>query len=204
MDFERAEDLFRQLADMVDYPIFEDTPRYDVSATLAVTSMQFGASVRVLCAEGLLLGAATVLRSQFEAVVRSVWALYRATDGQIGKLSVELSAEAQQAGKTLPSVYEMMNELEKFPQLANLLISLKEFKESSWMPLNSFTHSGIHAVHWTKNEPSPKVLGSVFRASNGMNLLAFMHLGILTGQPTVQSEMIAVTASFSSCLPERR
>jgi hypothetical protein len=204
MDFERAEALFRQLAEMVDYPLFEDTQRYEVSATLAVTSMHFGSAVRVLCAERQLIGAATVLRSQFEAVVRSVWALHRATDEQLEMLSAELSAEAEVAGKKLPSVNAMMIALERFPQLAKLLVSLQEFKDSSWVPLNSFVHSGIHAVHWTRYESPPKLLDNVFRVSNGLNLLAYMHLGFLTGQRQSQAEMVAVTAAFSSCLPGRR
>jgi hypothetical protein len=204
MDLRRAEDLFEQLSNIVDYPLFEDSPRVNLSATLAVSSMQFAAAVRVLCAEGLLLGASTTLRSQFEALVRSVWALHRATEQQIERLSADLNPESQQASKNIPLANEMLAELQKFPQLANLLVSLNEFKDSSWLPLNSFVHSGIHAVHWTKNEAPPQLIDQLFRMSNALALLAFQSIGILTGRPRIQSEIIAATACYSSCLPKHR
>jgi len=204
MDLSRAEELIRELSDIVDYPLFNESPRITLSATLAVSSLQFAAATRALCANGFLLGSGATLRSQFEAVVRSVWVLHRATDHQINCLSADLNYESQQASKNIPMVQEMLIELEKFPHLVNLLISLKEFKESSWLPLNSFVHSGIHAVHWTRNEVPPQLLDQTFRASNGLALLAFQGIGILTGQPGIQSELIAVTASFSSCFLKHR
>jgi len=204
MDLHRAEELFEQLSNIVDYPLFEDSPRVHLSATLAVSSMQFAAAVRFLCAEGLLLGASTTLRSQFEALVRSVWALHRATEQQIERLSADLNPESQQASKNIPLANEMLTELQKLPQLANLIVSLNEFKKSSWLPLNSFVHSGIHAVHWTRNEAPPQLLDQLFRISNGLVLLAFQSIGILTGRLGIQSEIIAVTTCYSSCLPKHR
>jgi hypothetical protein len=204
MDFKRAEELLNHLADIVDLPLYEDSPRLELSHILAISSLHFAASIRILCSENLALGSASLLRSQFEALVRSVWALHRATDLQIEKLSSQLSIESQQATKNIPSLAEMMTELEKFPQLENLLLPLKEFKESSWLPLNSFVHSGIHAVHWTKHEAPPQLLDQMFRASNGLAMLAFMNIAILTGQPGLQKDIIAITASFSSCLPSHR
>ena len=204
MDLSRAEELIRQLADVVDYPLFDNSHRINLSATLAVSSLQFATATRALCASGLLLGASATLRSQFEAVVRSVWALHRATDYQINCLSADLNHESQQASKNIPSVHTMLVELEKFPHLANLLTSVKEFKDSSWLPLNSFVHSGVHAVHWTRNEAPPQLLDQTFRASNGLTLIAFQGIGILTGRPGIQSELFAVTASFSSCFLKPR
>lgn len=204
MDLSRADEPLDELSKIVDYPLFEESPRIVLCATLSGSSMHFAASVRVLCTQGFLLGASATLRSQFESVVRSVWALHRATEGQVEKLSADLNLESQQASKNIPQVNVMMTELEKVPQLANLLVALKEFKESSWLPLNSFVHSGIHAIHWTKNDAPPKLLDQFFRASNGLALLAFQNLGILTGRPGIQSEIIRASACYSSCLPIRR
>jgi hypothetical protein len=204
MDLNSAEDLYNKLLQIVDHPLYENSQRIQLSATLSGSSMQFAAAVRVLCAHDFLLGASAALRSQFESVVRSVWALHRATDEQVEKLSAELSHETQQASKNIPSVNIMMIELEKIPNLANLLISLKEFKESSWLPLNSFVHSGIHAIHWTKNVAPVELIEQVFRISNGLALLAFQNLGILTGLPGIQTEIISTAASYSGCLPTGR
>lgn len=204
MDITRAEELLSHLVDLVDLPLYDDSDRLLLSRTLAISSLQFAASVRRLCESHLALGTATVLRSQFEAVVRAAWAYHRASDSQVQRLWSDLSIESQQATKNLPQVAEMLGELEKSPQLVNLLSSLREFKDSSWMPLNSFVHSGIHAVHWTRIEPPRDLLDQMFRSSNGLAVLAFQHLAILTGQRELQTEVIAVCATYSSCLPAHR
>ena len=152
----------------------------------------------------MALGSAAVLRSQFEALLRGIWTLHCASDGQVEKLSSSLSTESQQATKNIAQAAEMMGAIEKVPHLSNLLISLREFKDRSWLPLNSFVHSGIHAVHWTKVEPPPALLDQMFRSSNGLAVLAFQHLAILTGRAGLQSEVIAVCAAYSSCLPRPR
>lgn len=204
MDLDHTEQLFNKLAEIVAHPLYDESPRITLAATLAVSSMQYAASVRVLCVHGLLLGASTAIRSQFEALVRSAWALHCATDQQVDQLTTALSKESLQTSKNIPMAYEMLRELEAAPQLRGLLVALNEFKDSSWLSLNSFVHAGLHAVHWTRNPPPPQLLEQLFRMSNGLALLAFQCLGILTGRPDIQGEIVAATASFSSCLPERR
>ena len=204
MDTARAEELISHLADVVDLPPFEGSNRILLSRTLAISSLHFAASVRHLCDSRLALGSAAVLRSQFEALIRAVWTLHCASDLQVEKLSSHLSTESQQATKNIPQTAQMLGAIEDVPQLANLLISLREFKDSSWLPLNSFVHSGIHAVHWTRFEPPQALLEQMFRSSNGLAVLAFQHLGILTGKPGLQGEIISVCAQYSSCLPAAR
>ncbi|HDX9008350.1 TPA: hypothetical protein RQO53_000740 [Aeromonas dhakensis] len=166
--------------------------------------MQFSDAVRLLCSQGLILGIGATLRSQYEALVRSVWVLYCATDLQVEKLDAVLNAESQQASKNIPTVNAMLGELDKIPQVKNLLVSLYEFKDSSWLPLNSFVHSGIHAVFWTKYKVPPELIEQSFRISNGLNVIAFQGMGILTGRPTIQQEIFSVVAHYSDCLPKAR
>jgi hypothetical protein len=122
----------------------------------------------------------------------------------VEKLSSHLSVESQQTTKNIPMAAEMLGAINDVPNLANLIVSLREFKESSWLPLNSFVHSGIHAVHWTKFEPPQSLLDQMFRSSNGLAVLGFQHLAILTGVPRLQSEVVSACAAYSSCLPAPR
>ena len=204
MDTIQAEELLTNLADIVDFPPFDHSERLLLSRTLAITSLHYAASVRALCANHLAHGAAVVLRSQFEGLVRGVWVYHCASEAQVQKLLSPLSPESQQASKNIPLVNEMLTDLEKQPQLKNLMVALGEFKSSSWLPLNSFVHAGLHAVHWTKWEPPPQLLDQIFRISNGLAVLAFQNLAVLTGRPDLQKKVIAVCASFASCLPVRR
>ncbi|MBR7800118.1 DUF6988 family protein [Undibacterium fentianense] len=204
MDLSRAEELQEVLTSIVDFPIRDCSPKSQLSKTLAVSSLQFAAAIRVLCGSGLVLGAGVTLRAQYEAIVRSVWALYRATESQVQRLSADLTLESQQASKNIPTVNAMIRELENVPQLENLLISLNEFKSSSWGPLNSFVHSGIHVVHWTKNGAPPQLLETIFRSSNGLTLISFQLLGILTGRQYIQSEIFSAATSYGNILPNAK
>ncbi|WP_421242518.1 DUF6988 family protein [Aeromonas enteropelogenes] len=204
MDFIKTEQLFARLREVVDHPIYNDDTRTKLSLTLAISSMQFSDAVRLLCSQGLILGVGATLRSQYEALIRSVWVLYCATDLQVEKLDAVLNVESQQASKNIPTVNTMLGELDKIPQVKNLLVSLYEFKDSSWLPLNSFVHSGIHAVFWTKYKVPPELIEQSFRISNGLNVIAFQGMGILTGRPTIQQEIFSVIANYSDCLPKAR
>ncbi|CAJ1922258.1 DUF6988 family protein [Aeromonas veronii] len=204
MNFIKTDQLFARLSDVVDHPVYDSDSRKRLALTLVISSMQFSNAVRLLCSQGLILGVGTTLRSQYEALVRSVWVLYCATDLQIEKLDAVLNAESQQASKNIPTVNAMLGELDNIPQIENLLISLHEFKESSWLPLNSFVHSGIHAVFWTKYQAPPELIEQLFRISNGLNVLAFQEMGILTGIPNIQNEIFSVIAHYSDCLPKPR
>lgn len=204
MDFIKTDQLFIRLSEVVDHPIYNDDTRTKLSLTLAISSMQFSYAVRLLCSQGLILGIGATLRPQYEALVRSVWVLYCATDLQVGKLDAALNTESQQASKNIPTVNAMLGELDKIPQIKNLLISFHEFKDSSWLPLNSFVHSGIHAVFWTKHKAPPELIEQLFRISNGLNVIAFQEMGILTGRPNIQKEIFSVIAHYSDCLPKPR
>lgn len=205
IDIERSHELFKELEDVIDHPFFDDSEKLKLSVVLTDTSLDFGLSVRLLCLSGQLLGASACLRSQFEALVRSVWAYHCATDDQVSRLSrADLSLETQQGAKKVPLASEMLEALGKLPQLHALNIALREFKDYSWQPLNSFVHSGIHAVHRTRFGAPPQLINQTFRISNGLCFLAYMHLARLTGVPGLQKELIAATACFSSVMPNRR
>ena len=205
VDIDRAHELIEALEDVVDHPFVGDSERLALSLVLAEASFEFAFSVRLLCVSGQLLGASVCLRSQLEALVRSVWAYHCATDNQISRLSKEdLSPETQQQAKNIPQISGMLEDLEKIPNLLGFTAPIREFKDCAWLPLNSFVHSGIHAVHRTKYGAPPPLVVNTFRMSNGFCFLAYNHLGILTGIPGIQNELFSVTASFSSVLPDIR
>ena len=205
IDIDRADKLFGVLSEIVDHPPFDDSPRVLLSATLSFTSLDLGVSVRTLCASDQMIGANVCLRSQFEALIRSIWVLHRATDLQVEKLSTnQLTLDTQQGAKNIPLAAEMLEELNKIPHLEQLTSALNEFKSSAWQPLNSYVHAGLYAVPHTRFGGPPSLLNQIFRMSNGLGMLSFNNLGILTGIPGIQTEIRAALASFSSVLPDYR
>jgi hypothetical protein len=205
IDVARAEKLLAVLADVADRPLYDDSERIELSATLAGTALELAGSVRTLCAADQLLGATVCLRTQFESLVRSVWVLHCASESQIDRLSTnQLTAETAQGAKNIPLAAKMLEEMQQVPNLANLMVALNEFKDSAWHPINSFVHAGLHAVIHTKFGWPSDLVDQTFRISNGLCVLAFTHIGVLTGAPGVQAEVNASTASFSSVLPKHR
>lgn len=199
-----AEEMLNRLADTVDLPMSDDSPRCRVSRTLGITSLHFAASVRAMCEAGLIVGAASVLRSQFESLLRSVWALHCATSKHIEVMQSELTFESERDAKRLPNTALMMIELANLPNLKSLMLALGEFKESSWAALNSFVHAGVHAIHWTRVTPPPGLIDQIFRMSNGLSLLAFQHLAVLTGRADLQGQVISIGLECKACLPRAR
>lgn len=205
IDFEKAHEFFDALEEIVDKPFFDDSEKLKLSVILANTSLGFALSVRLLCVGGELLGSTTCLRSQFEALVRSIWIFHCATDHQVSRLNqTNLSLDAQQAAKNIPQAAEMLCDIEKNPILRHLAVALRDFKDSSWQPLNSFVHSGIHAVHTTRFGAPPQLIDQTFRISNGFCLLTYNHLAVLTGIPDIQKTVMAASAQYHSVLPALR
>jgi hypothetical protein len=54
-----------------------------------------------------------VQRAQFEALVRSVWLLYAATEEKLAKLSATLTLENELAAKNIPQIADMISAIEK-------------------------------------------------------------------------------------------
>lgn len=205
IDIERAEKLIAVLDQASAFPLFDASRRLVLSHDMAVVALEFAASVRMLAHADRLPGAAVCLRSQFEALVRAVWLLHVASEEQLEKLdAVQLTLESQQRSKNLPMLAEMLAALEKKPQLSSLMVLLAEFRTSSWPALNSFVHAGLHAVHRTRFAYPQALLEQAFRSSNGLCLIAYMHMGILGGRAGIQNELIGLSAGFASVLPKLR
>ena len=202
IDIERAHEYFGVLEEIIDHPFFDESEKLRLSVVLADTSLDFALSVRFLCVSEQLLGASTCLRSQFEALVRSVWIFHCATDNQVSRLNQsDLSLETQQGAKNIPQATGMLDDLEKLAHLRALTDALREFKDCAWQPLNSFVHSGIHAVHRTRFGSPPQLIDQTFRISNGFCMLAYNHLAVLTGRPGIQKEIMTATTKFFDVLP---
>ena len=205
IDIERAEKFIDALAQASAFPLFDASRRLVLSHAMAVVALEFAASVRMLAHTDRLLGAAVCLRSQFEALVRAVWLFHVASEEQLEKLDpAQLTLESQQRSKNLPMLASMLDALEQKPQLAPLMVSLAEFRTSSWPALNSFVHAGLHAVHRKRFGYPQALLEQVFRSSNGLCLIAYMHIGILSGVAGIQKDLIGLSAGFASVLPKLR
>ena len=197
--FVQSEALAEDLVQVTALPRYDDSERIRVSDLLCSLAMEHAQSACVLLRNGLLPSALVIHRAQFEAVLRSIWALYAATDSQVAKLAGELSVDSEQAAKGLPSTSVMMEELaNKAPQ--EPYKALSEFKAHNWHALNSYVHAGIHPVQRHQDGYPPPLIYNALLNVNGLMVFAAMQAAILTGVPYQQRQVLKVAERYPDAL----
>jgi hypothetical protein len=178
----------------------DGSPRLTVSHSLCSVALEHAESAKILIVSGNFTSAVGLLRLQYEALVRAMWLRYAASEVDVQKLAAELTQESGRRAEKQPMLSEMLSKLEGEapPEAMGMLL---EFKEYSWKPLNSFVHSGMHAINRHSNGYPPKLLEQTLRASNGVSLMVGMLLVILSDDPTQNGKIPQVQAEFADCLP---
>lgn len=198
--FDESDALAVEMLQLIDLPLFDDSPRIKTSDVACSLSLAHWDSVRTLLRSGLLPSAIVVHRAQFEALARSIWLLYAASDGHLSKLTVTLSLESEQAAKNMPQIAEMMQDLAtKAPPPA--YDSLSRFKENSWKALNSYAHAGIHPIRRHDDGYPVQLLYDVLRNANGLAVVGCMQAAVLSGQQMLQRQILAVASKRPACMP---
>ena len=200
--FEDSSALAADLASLVDEPLFDDSPRIAVADLACSLALEHWHSVRLQLQEGLLPSALVVHRAQFEAIVRSVWLTYAASDADILKLTAKLDLESEQAAKNVSQTLHMMEEIERRapPQAFD---ALSRFKENSWKALNSYAHAGIHPLRRHAEGYPTALVHSVLCNANGLALFSGMQAVVLCGLQPLQRQVIELAAKYPSCAPPK-
>jgi hypothetical protein len=200
---EESDLIADELLSLVDLPLCNDTPRVEVAATACSLSLEHWHATRILIEAGAFSSALVVHRSQFEAVLRSVWLTYAATDADVSKLSEKLNTETEQAAKNIASTHSMMEALARTgPKQA--YDALARFKDNSWRALNSYAHAGIHPlVRHAEGYPEHLAIG-VLKNSNGLGLFAGVQAAVLAGLQPLQREVLSLGSRHPACMPPPR
>jgi len=94
-------------------PLYENSDRLIVSRVMCSVSLEHAESFKMLLAARNFTSAISLLRLQFECLVRGMWVLYVASDVALTKLTSDLSEESQKRANNLPMLSEMISQLEK-------------------------------------------------------------------------------------------
>jgi hypothetical protein len=198
--FDDSEELAECLLSIIDLPLFDDSPRIQTSDLACSLALEHWHAVRALLRGGLLSAALVVHRAQFEAVVRSLWLTYAASDTEVSKLTATLDLDSEQAAKNLPQVLKMMEEIAKFaPSQAHA--ALARFKDNSWKTLNSYVHAGIHPLRRHADGYPANLAHGVLCNANGLAALTRMQAVVLSGVQPLQRDILDLAAKHSTCMP---
>ena len=194
----QSDELATELSVLMELPPYDNSPRITSSRTLCGVSFEHSESVRILISTGNFTSSLGVLRMQYEALVKAVWALYAASENSISKLQTSLDADNAKWADRIPLLGELLVELEgKAPVQA--LGPLKEFKEYSWKPLSSYIHGGVHAISRHGNGYPIGLLTQAVRSSNSLQVMTGMMLVILSGDTKQQGSISKIQQKFANC-----
>ncbi|WP_417311192.1 DUF6988 family protein [Ectopseudomonas khazarica] len=178
-------------------PLANASRRFQATQALASLGFEHARSLKHLVAAGLYTSAAALLRVQYESLVRALWVLYVAKDGQADLMLAELTRETAKQASKIPMLSQMLEDIEVQAPVAQL----KEFKHYSWRPLSSYVHGGIHAVNRHGRGFPPELVLAEIKHSNGLLGIAGNLLLILSGIPPEAGTMSGIYTEFQDCFP---
>ena len=200
---QRSQELDVAITDLLDpetYRTFDDSERMTASFAACSVSLEHARGLRMLLHEGLPTSAVSLMRPQYEALTRSVWLLYAASDTAVEKLQTPLTLASEKSANGLPSLSDMLGAIDgKAPPAATQMLT--QFKDVTWRALNSFIHGGIHPLQrHIEGYPSPLLI-DIVRNSNGLLTASGMMLAILSGNSDIAKRMSKIQYAFLDCLP---
>ncbi len=198
--FDESDLLAEELLRVIDRPLFDDSLKIKTSDVACSLALEHWHSARALLRAGHLPSALVVHRAQFEALLRSIWLVYAASEDQVSKLTTTLSLASEQAAKSMPQVAEMMSDLAKKapPQAYE---ALSRFKDNSWKALNSYAHAGIHPIRRHGEGYPLRLLHDVLRNANGLAVMSCMQAVVLSGLQPLQRTLLELAGSRAVCMP---
>lgn len=200
---ERSDQFESALAEFLGpawFASFPTDPRYRASVAAARLSAEHGRGVRILLLQSIAPQSGTaLLRLQFEALLRSAWLLFCATDAHVEKLTSELSLDSEQAAKNLPGSSEMLASVARSAPVG-LSDPLAQFHRSSWRALNSYVHAGIHPLERATRGFPVELADGLVRLSNGLTHVAYRLQASLLGQETLD-QITKTWVGFRDVLP---
>lgn len=186
------------LASLVAYP----GQRFKLALNSAILSAEHGTGAFVLIARGCHAPGYTLLRPQFESLVRSAWLMHAASELWVDRLGVPLSMEAVEAGKDALMVADMFKALRSSETAPpGLLDQLEACRSVMWKALNSFAHGGLHPLSRVESGYPRRLSYDVLRNSNAMLAIASQLAAIVTGDQRNMVPVRAIHVDFTDCLP---
>lgn len=197
---DESDAIAEELLGIIDLPLCNETDRVKVADIACSLSLEHWHAIRFLLRGGLLPSSLVVHRSQFEAVLRSVWLTYAASDSDVAKLTASLDLESEQAAKNISQTQHMMEALATSgPKEAHA--ALARFKDNSWKALNSYAHAGIHPLRRHAEGYPTALAHGVLCNANGLALISGMQAAILSGAQPLQRAVLEIGAKHPSCMP---
>lgn len=147
-----------------------------VSGALLHLSLEHFCSIIILISNRLNGSAASLIRLQYEALIRGMFFYHCASEEDASNFT---------SGAEPPKIKQMIERLEEIPELASGVLSKVHGRE--WREMNSYTHGGTAQVYRRFSGSdlisnySEKDRFDILRASRYMAFMAAIHTAIACG-----------------------
>ncbi len=187
------------LKHIAEFTPFSST-RSKVAFDAGQVAIEHASSALLLNSQGFNTSALTLMRPQYESMLRGLWLLHAAEESWITKLAQPLTTENAQRANTIPMLVDMLDALEKSQTSPKQIVAqLQEYKNLTWKPLSSFTHGGFHPISRAQSGYPLKQVFDMQRNSNGIFLLTMQLLTVLTGFPDAMHPVRAIHEEYKDC-----
>lgn len=186
------------VADLAPYP----GKRFAIAQQSGLLSIEHGVAAHALVAASFAAPGITLLRTQFETLVRGIWLMYAATDSWIDKLSAPLTADAAESGKDAPMLAKMLTALDNCPTTPRALLEqLTAYHDLTRKALNSYAHGGIHPLARSTRGYPLQLCRDVLRNANALCALAAQLCVIASGRLQAMEAIRVMHRDFLDVLP---
>lgn len=176
--------------------------RYLVAFQAGLLSLEHATGAFVLIGQGFFPSAYTLMRPQYECLVRGIWLLHAASDTWVEKLAEPLTLESAKRANEGPMLAEMLKQLESSPSSPGPIVEqLKQYRDATWKAMNSYAHGGLHPLARTLTGYPAQLTCDVVRNSNAIISLATQLSSILSGDPLNMQPVRRFHIEFADCLP---
>jgi len=200
---QRSVELEHRLAGTTGPDLLNSSPidlRQRIVLAAAKVAIEHGQSARRLLLVEVAPNSGVVLvRAQYEALVRSVWLLFCATDAEMARLTATLDASSEQTAKNMAGLLDMLAEVQKRAPAA-LSQQLVAFRDAQWKSLNSFVHAGIHPLSRTTGGFPKELAFNIAKVSNALTHMAYRVCASLGGEERLVATS-GVYLEFRDCFP---
>lgn len=176
--------------------------RATVTMDALLISAQHSSALRLCMSADLGASSIGLLRMQYEAVLRAVWALFAADSNDIAALAAPLTTGTLKAAKNLGMAAEILSAIEKSEAPHDLKRSLREVRTSAWDVMNSYIHAGLHPLRRSDGNAEHE-LDLTLRVSNGLAAITCALMVVVGQRPKRQADINLVCLSFADCMPAR-
>jgi hypothetical protein len=176
--------------------------RASVTMDALMVAAQHGEALRALLGLDIGVSGVALLRMQYDALLRAVWALFVATPKDLAALSAPLTPATTRAANKLGLTGQLLEAIERSAAPADLKRALREVRTSSWDVLNSYVHAALHPLRRLDSGQEHEMT-TALRMSNG---LAALTCGLMVVAGRVQArqhDINVVIVSFPECMPPR-